>query len=306
MIRYRKLGYVELNVTDPEKARLFYRDMVGLEEAGTGPEGELRFRCTDEPYAVALHRSATPGFKRVGWMLEDERQFENVYRRIGEHGIACADLTRAECERRLIGRACRMVDPITNATFEFYLPPPDAPKRPFRSTVAKIQRLGHVVLTTPHYREAIRFFRDVLNFHESDSIEDRIAFFRAFPNPYHHGLGIARGERNQFHHLNFMVTEIDDIGRGFNRFRKANVPMVYGPGRHIASGSAFLYFLDPDGLTLEYSFGMEEFPELNARAPRTLPPVPESFDSWGATWDPRMAATGEIERVELSAVSHQL
>jgi hypothetical protein len=39
---------------------------------------------------------------------------------------------------------------------------------------------------------------------------------------------------------------------------------------------------------------MEEFPEVDPRAPRTLPPVPESIDSWGAVRDPRMTAIGEI------------
>jgi 2,3-dihydroxy-p-cumate/2,3-dihydroxybenzoate 3,4-dioxygenase len=299
MIRYRKLGYVELNVTDLAKARDFYTGMAGLEYAGNGPEGELRLRCTDEPYSVVLYKATEPGFKRVGWMLDDERQFANIHRRLGEQGVAYEDLTPEECRRRLIGRACRMVEPNTGATIEFYLPPPNAPTRPFAPTLAKIQRLGHVVFGTPHYQEAIRFVRDVLNFRESDSIENSIAFFRAFPNPYHHGLGIGRGPRNQFHHLNFMVTEIDDIGRAFNRFRNAGVPMVYGPGRHIASGSMFLYFLDPDGLTLEYSFGMEEFPEFDARAPRTLPAVPASFDSWGAIRDPRAWAKGDIERYRL-------
>ena len=92
--------------------------------------------------------------------------------------------------------------------------------QPFRPTVAKIQRLGHVVWTTPRYNEALAFFRNVLNFAESDSIGQGVTFFRAFPNPYHHGIGIARGQRNQFHHLNFMVTEIDDVGRGLARFHE--------------------------------------------------------------------------------------
>ena len=56
-----------------------------------------------------------------------------------------------------------------------------------------------------------------------------------------------------------MVSEIDDIGTAINRFKHHDVPIVFGPGRHIASNSVFLYFLDPDGLTLEYSYGMEEF-----------------------------------------------
>jgi len=57
----------------------------------------------------------------------------------------------------------------------------------------------------------------------------------------------------------------------------------------------FLYFLDPDGITLEYSFGMEEFLESDAREARVLPAAPESIDSWGAARDPRMGTVGDIE-----------
>jgi 2,3-dihydroxy-p-cumate/2,3-dihydroxybenzoate 3,4-dioxygenase len=92
-----------------------------------------------------------------------------------------------------------------------------------------------------------------------------------------------------------MVSAIDDIGIAINRFKRAGVPIVFGPGRHPASESVFLYFLDPDGLTLEYSFGMEEFPEVSPREPRVLPPVPESIDGWGGIRDPRMSATGLVQ-----------
>ena len=57
----------------------------------------------------------------------------------------------------------------------------------------------------------------------------------------------------------------------------------------------FLYYLDPDGITVEYSFGMEEFPEQGARKPRVLAPVRESIDYWGAAVDPRKSAVGAIE-----------
>jgi 2,3-dihydroxy-p-cumate/2,3-dihydroxybenzoate 3,4-dioxygenase len=92
-----------------------------------------------------------------------------------------------------------------------------------------------------------------------------------------------------------MVSAIDDIGIAINRFKRAGVPIVFGPGRHPASESVFLYFLDPDGLTLEYSFGMEEFPEVAPRQARVLPPVPESIDVWGGIRDPRMSATGLVQ-----------
>jgi 2,3-dihydroxy-p-cumate/2,3-dihydroxybenzoate 3,4-dioxygenase len=80
--------------------------------------------------------------------------------------------------------------------------------------------------------------------------------------------------------------------------KKHDVPIVFGPGRHPPSDSVFLYYLDPDQLTLEFSFGMEEFPEQHARAPRDLKLAPESIDYWGAQPDPRFAAVGQIEPLE--------
>jgi 2,3-dihydroxy-p-cumate/2,3-dihydroxybenzoate 3,4-dioxygenase len=57
----------------------------------------------------------------------------------------------------------------------------------------------------------------------------------------------------------------------------------------------FLYFLDPDGMTFELSYEMEEFPESNPRAPRCLPMVASSFDAWeGPPPDARMGAVGRF------------
>ncbi len=298
MIRYRKLGYVELNVTDPARSRAFYERIVGLEFVGEGAAGEVLLRCDSDHHNIVLHRAARPGLKRVGWMLEDDGQFERLHGRLAEHGIAWREVAPEECRRRHLGRVTRMVEPSSGTTFEFYRP---AETRPYAytSSVAKIQRIGHAVIRTAHYHAVTAFLRDVLNFAESDAIGESIAFFRCFPNPYHHGFGVASAGEEGWHHVNFMVTEIDDIGRALHRLRGAEVPIVYGPGRHPASGSVFLYWLDPDGMTVEYSFGMEQFPEHAPRLPRRLPPGPEFFDSWGSRPDPRMARAGELERAAL-------
>jgi len=85
------------------------------------------------------------------------------------------------------------------------------------------------------------------------------------------------------------------VNAAANRFRKSGVPIICGPGLHPPSGSVFLYFLDPDGLTREYSHGMERFEEIAPRAPRMLPPVPESSDVLGNERESRTNAVGEIE-----------
>ena len=136
---------------------------------------------------------------------------------------------------------------------------------------------------------------------QSDSIGEVMTFMRPFPSPFHHGIGVGKGPKRVLHHLNFMVSEIDDIGKAPNRMKKHDVPIVFGPGRHPASTSVFFYFLDPDGMTLEYSFGMEEFTEVDPRKPRTLPMAAESIDTWGSVRDPRMGQLGDIEDAKIGA-----
>ena len=299
MIRYQKLGYVGINVTDIGRARAFYENIVGLQFVDTAPNGSVRYRCSDDYYNVVLHQSAQPGFRYVGLMLQDDDQYDALRTRLEARDISYEIMSKEECRERRFESGWRISEPHLKAAFEFYRPLPEDAGARFTSSVTRIQRIGHVVLATPQYKETLAFLRDVLNFAESDDIEGVIAFFRLFPNPYHHGIGVGAAPRNILHHVNFMVSEIDDIGTALNRFKKNNVPVVFGPGRHIASNSVFLYYLDPDGMTLEYSFGMEEFPEFNTRAPRTLPPRPESIDSWGGVRDPRMSAVGVVHPFEV-------
>jgi 2,3-dihydroxy-p-cumate/2,3-dihydroxybenzoate 3,4-dioxygenase len=170
---------------------------------------------------------------------------------------------------------------------------------PYVPTVSQIQRLGHVVLRCVNRDEILRTLTEKLNFKVSDHFGDQVAFLRCFPNPYHHSFGLSRGAEDGLHHLNFMVTNVDDVGRAMNRMRKADVPVVYGPGRHDISNSIFIYFLDPDGMTAEYSFGMEEFPEDSPRPARHLPMKPEILDAWGGLPVPGFGSKGTIDKHQL-------
>lgn len=286
MIRYAKLGLVELNVTDLSRSRSFYEDVVGLQFIGTGGAGELQFRCDGEHHSVSLFQSSQAGLKRVGLMLEDSEQFAALKSRLDVASVQWQEVPQTECRSRQALRAIRLFETHTAAILEFYVRAEDS-RRPFTPTVAKIQRLGHVVFNVLDPLRAVEFWRDVLNFRESDSIGEVVTFMRCFPNPFHHGVAFGKATRQSLHHVNFMVSEIDDIGKALSRFRAASVPVVFGPGRHVASGSVFLYFLDPDGLTLEYSFGMEEFEEACAREARLLVPGPKILDSWSSILDPR-------------------
>jgi 2,3-dihydroxy-p-cumate/2,3-dihydroxybenzoate 3,4-dioxygenase len=293
MIRYRKLGYVALNVGDVARSTAYYRDMVGLADAGEGPGGSRFLRCSTSHHDLMLC-PGKPGLKRIGFEMESADALEVLRSTLEGNNLKVHEVPPEERAALRLSRALRVSEPLTGITFEFYDRMREQAEE-FRPTVAKIQRLGHVVVKTDKYDEAVRFFGSVMNFQVSDVIDGMITFLRCFPNPFHHSLALANSRKPGLHHINFMVTEVDDIGRAMWRFQKAGVQVVHGPGRHPPSGSMFYYFLDPDGITLEYSFGMEEFGETGARPPRLLEPVQASFDYWGAVPDARKSMAGDIE-----------
>ncbi len=282
-IRYKRLGYAALQVTDLAASTRFYVELMGLTIARSDTQTSW-LRCSDKPYDVILEQGAVAGLVRVGFELE-----------------SCAELTKAFDHIASVGLfprwsadgSFRFRSPDTGLELDFYADQLRAVCA-YDATVAQIVRLGHVVLNVANYANAHRFWVDQLGFEISDHVPGKIAFLRCWPNPLHHSLALLAGESDGLNHFNFMVTDIDDIGRAMNRMKGAGVPIVFGPGRHLPSGSIFLYMLDPDGMSTEYSFGMEEFPEIAARAPRELDPKPEVLDTWGSIADPRFGKTGVI------------
>jgi len=294
-LKYRRLAYVALNVTNMPRSTAFYESVLGLQRAGESLNREQLFRCSPRHHDIILREAGEPGLRRIGWEMEDAENVVRARDLFRSLDIHIREVSAEECSRLGIDGAFRVSEPNTGATFEFFHSFEEA-KTPYAPTVANIERLGHIVLNVRDHAATETFFLEKLNFRASDRIEGAVTFMRCFPNPLHHSLGLGNGKVNRLHHVNFMVTDVDDIGRALWRLKKNGIQIVFGPGRHPPSGSMFLYFL-------EYSFGMEEFPELGPREPRRLPPGLESIDYWGAVPSPQMASVGAIEPLQADRAS---
>jgi len=279
MIKFRKLGYVALNVSDLERAIGFYTDIVDLNLTDKAKSGPVFLRCSGDHHNIVLAKGERPGLHRVAFEVVDSDELDRAYNFLTGNGIRVTDAPPDELSRLNIARAFRIEDP-SGFTLEFYSDIVEVPEG-YAPKEIKIARLGHCVVYTDRFEESLKFYTETLGFKVSDFLGQVIAFLRCHPNPYHHSFALVRGTEGKLNHVNFMVTDIDDIGRGRIRLIDHDVPIVFGPGRHLPSNSIFLYYLDPDGLMLEYSFGMEEFPETGARKPRLLAPSLRTLDMWG-------------------------
>ncbi len=294
--RYLRLGFATLYVTNLEKSVNFYRDVVGLEYVD-GNEQEAYFRCSSSHHNVVLVENAQHGLRRIGFELESVKDVDLAYEHFQSLGFEPYYLDAAELKKSRCRKAIRVIEKTTQLEFELFASPVFM-STPFIPTQAKIARIGHIVINAKESEQAKDQFVEHFGFKISDLIEDSIYFLRCHPNPYHHSFGVGPSSETRFHHLNFMVSDMDDIGKAIYRMKKHDVKVVFGPGRHPPSNSIFFYFLDPDGMTLEYSFGMEEFPEFEAREPRNMEPVLGSLDVWGAVPDPAFGKSGPIIKEE--------
>jgi 2,3-dihydroxy-p-cumate/2,3-dihydroxybenzoate 3,4-dioxygenase len=291
--RYRRLGYVALNVSDLERSTAFYRDLVGLEISDRSA-AFTALRCSRDHHNVLLYQSATPGLKRIGFELESSADLAAARRYLESLGYPVEALAAEELSQLRTVAAFRFRLPGSGLCLEFFVQMMQLAQA-YEPSVTKIERLGHIVLNVADFDQTLKILTDQLGFKVSDFVPGFAAFLRCFPNPLHHSLAILTGGDHHLNHVNFMVKDIDDVGRAMNRMKKAGVEIVFGPGRHQPSESIFLYFLDPDRMTVEYSFGMETFPENGAREARLLEPVPATLDSWGSVPAPSFGKIGVIE-----------
>jgi 2,3-dihydroxy-p-cumate/2,3-dihydroxybenzoate 3,4-dioxygenase len=291
--RYRRLAYVALNVTDLQRSTSFYRDLVGLNVSGQS-ESMVALRCSRDHHNVLLYQAAAPGLKRIAFELESVADLSAARRHMETLGYAIEPVAAEELAALRTVAAFRFRLPGSGLCLEFLVQMMQLAQA-YEPSVTRIERLGHVVFNVSDFDRTLEILTGQLGFRVSDFVPGFAAFLRCFPNPLHHSLAILAGSDHHLNHINFMVTDIDDIGRAMNRMKRAGVEIVFGPGRHQPSESIFLYFLDPDRMTVEYSFGMEAFPERGAREARLLEPVPGTLDTWGSVASPAFGKVGVIE-----------
>jgi Glyoxalase/Bleomycin resistance protein/Dioxygenase superfamily len=138
----------------------------------------------------------------------------------------------------------------------------NATQRPDREP-ARVQRLGHVVLQTTKYIEALNWYLDNLGMIVSDfqffpGQRDRgptmsfIRCDRGMTPADHHTLAMALGPQNRYVHSAYQVCDLDALATGGEYLANHGYFRSWGIGRHIQGSQLFDYWRDPDGFLVEH------------------------------------------------------
>jgi 2,3-dihydroxy-p-cumate/2,3-dihydroxybenzoate 3,4-dioxygenase len=289
--RYKGLGYVVLNVSDIERSTHFATDIYGLDLVDEAADGSRFFRSGHNHHDIILSPASEPEFVRGSWQLETDSDVDKAFAHYHQLGLSPMWLSDQESAGLKIEKAFRVVEPVMKTTHEYFSKMTYI-SVPRQNRLTNFQGGKHYGLAVPDCQSVTKYMVENMGFVVSDYVEGGFgSLLRAHPNPNHHSFAPLQlpGGKTGFHHVAFMVNEIDDIGKFFNRVKQYDVKIQFGIGRHPTSGSIHLYAYDDDYFVWEYTLGMEQFPELNPREPRRMSSAPENFDLWGAVPDREFA-----------------
>jgi hypothetical protein len=162
-------------------------------------------------------------------------------------------------------------------------------QRPPRAP-AVVQRLGHVVMQSAKYLEALNWYLDNLGLIVSDFLYfpgqrgrgPTMSFIRCDRGSLpadHHTLALALGPVNRYVHSAYQVSDLDALAAGGEYLSERGYFRSWGIGRHIQGSQIFDYWRDPDGFLVEHFADGDLFD--NTLEPGWAPFTASGLAQWG-------------------------
>lgn len=275
-----RASHVSIGVTDLERSRDFYRDVVGLVvTAETDDVVYLRGLEEAAHHSLVLERSDVPKAHRVGLRVRSD---EDIL--AAERFFKAADIEYQRVERDHQGPTIRFRDPVgTLMELTSSMDVVERKMQRFNEFVGGApQRIDHYQVVTYDVRTATEFYTGLgmrISEYTAGEGDDELWGTWMEVKGNTHDLVFTNGRGPRLHHFAFAVPD------GSSLLHAADVAGALGagneidrgPGRHGLSNALFLYLRDPDQHRVELFNTHYQFIDLE------VPPI-----RWDIT-DPRRA-----------------
>jgi catechol 2,3-dioxygenase-like lactoylglutathione lyase family enzyme len=277
------LRHVDIAVPDYDEQVAFYTEKWGLAEVG-GETDLTYFAAVGSPeqYIVRVRRAPEKRLDLVAFGAPDRRSVDSLAARLVARGVPLVS-EPDELQTPGGGYGLRFFD-LEGRTVEVSAEVEDRAHRRVEEKEDVPVRLSHVVLNSAEPEKMVAWYDDHLDFRLSDTLVHPhmgglMWFMRV--NAQHHSMAVARCPHPSLNHISFELRGIDEYLRGTGRLMRAEVPKIWGPGRHLAGDNTFTYFHDPNGNTMEYTTELEQLDEDTWHPSLYDTSRPEVADQWG-------------------------
>jgi catechol 2,3-dioxygenase len=280
-----RAAYAELVVTDLERARWFWVDLLGL-VVTRADQDALYLRGYDEltHHNLILRQGPQAAAARLAYRVRTAADLDRA--EVFYAALGARTARRPEGATPGVGDSVLAEDPL-GFTVEFFFAashPARLQQRYDLRRGAEPARLDHFNLVVPDVRAAYEYYSS-LGFGLSETIEDDGTLYAAwmFRKQTVHDVAFTGGDGPRLHHLAFFVHESHQVLRICDILGALGEEsrIERGPGRHGVSNAFYVYLRDPDGHRLEiytsdYYTGDPDHPVLrwSVRDPRRR-------DFWG-------------------------
>jgi 3,4-dihydroxyphenylacetate 2,3-dioxygenase len=251
-----RCAYMELVVSDLQRSRDFYVDVLGL-TVTEEDESCVYLRSLEEfiHHNLVLRQGDVPAVAAFSCRVRTPDDLDKAVAFYTELG--CRVERRADGFTKGVGDSVRVVDPL-GFPYEFFHDVQHVERLAWRYdlyTPGALVRLDHFNQVTPDVPRATKFMQD-LGFRVTEDIQDEqgvvyAAWMRRKPTV--HDTAMTGGDGPRMHHMAFSTHEkhnILAICDKLGALRRSDA-IERGPGRHGVSNAFYLYLRDPDGHRVE-------------------------------------------------------
>ena len=270
MIDIRSLGYIVIESTDLSKWQEYATDVLGMMLTPASDQSCLYIKMDERPFRFAIEKGSKESYTLAGWELTDQKAFEHAKQTLDKAKIKYTQGSDALKKQRLVADLISLSDPSGNKLELFYGGGLDYV--PFASPLG-VSRfvtgddgnlgLGHVVLAAEKMDQTYKFYKELLGFGDSDSMQIPNPDGSASPikfmhcnNPRHHSLALYGVPNAMFPagcvHAMVEVAQIDEVGLCLDRVQQRKIHIFSTLGRHTNDRMLSFYMMTPTGFALEY------------------------------------------------------
>jgi 2,3-dihydroxybiphenyl 1,2-dioxygenase len=257
-VSVKSLGHLTITTSKRDEWIEFAGNVLGM-QIGPDKDGVTRVRLDERSYRLEFEDGDEEALTRIGWEVSDAAGLEDVIERLEKDGLTVTRCSAEEAAARDVQGLAKTVDSSGFNLDFFYgqqksIEPFISPRS--ANFVTDNMGLGHAVLMTPVFEDALRFYTEVLGFRLSDTLRlgpSRVAFLRC--NPRHHSVALIEAPEKGIHHFMVEVSEVDMVGRAHDVCRDGGAGIMMDLGRHANDDMFSFYARTPSGFGLEYGHG---------------------------------------------------
>ena len=264
----KALGYLVVTTAQPAEWHRFLTQLVGAMPVADAVDGASLYRIDDRVFRFRVESGSQERLTAAAYEVDSAETLDALRRRIADAGRPVEDGSPEQAAARGVAAFFRTTDPAGNG-LEFYHG--DArTDEPFVSPigvpgfVTGDMGLGHAVFCAPDFEASLRFYRDIVGFHETDM--PRFHFNGGGPDDPGMGFAFLHADNGRHHsvalgespvppsgcvHIMLEYPGLLEVGKAHDRMKALGYVESATLGQHYNDETLGFYVRTPSGFDLE-------------------------------------------------------